>query len=570
MRIAIKVTIAIMILGISAQIHAQDSTINHRETVILATRPVPDWFQEPQEFVSSNLPIFVINTDGAEIPDEPKIHAHMGIVYNGLGNRNYASGPFNHYDGHIGIELRGNTTQFFPKQPYNIETRDAAGENLNVSLLGFPEENDWVLRAAYIDKTFIRDPLALWMARSLGNYTSPMAHVELVLNGVYQGIYILAEKVKPDRNRVNITKMDPEDNSGDEVTGGYIYEIAKGWVPIEESLSRTEGDNRRIKYPKPDDITDEQRAYIAKYDDDFSALMEQPDFADPADGYAAWIDVGSFIDEILIQEVTRNSDGYGWSSHFHKDRLGKLRAGPAWDFDQSLANSTFMSGERYEDWLIDQTSIEIWSWGGPYPQFWLRLFYEPSFRYQLSARWFQVREAAWSTASLMHVIDSLAAHLNEAQVRNFEKWPILGVEIWRSVPGWWERNTYAKEVDYLKSYLTSRLNWIDDQLQEVYFALPEIKQTISTGPGITAYPNPIQTRAMLRYNLPRAGISNIIIYNLLGQEIRRIGLGHRGIGEYQLAWDGTDDTGRLVTDGVYLLRIQVGSQVKTSKVSVLR
>jgi hypothetical protein len=299
-------------------------------------------------------------------------------------------------------------------------------------------------------------------------------------------------------------------------------------------------------------------------------MMEQPDYADPVNGYAAWIEVESFIDEILVQELTRNSDAYGWSSHFHKDRLGKLRAGPAWDFDQALSNSTFMSGERYEDWLIDQTSIEIYSWGGPYPQFWLRLFYEPSFRYQLSARWFEMREGAWSTASLLSVVDSLATHLDEAQARNFEKWPILGVEIWRSVPGWWERDTYIKEVDYLKSYLTNRLEWIDDQLWDVYLAFPSIKRTISTGPDVTAYPNPIQTQAMLRYNLPIAGSSNIVIYNLLGQEIRRIGLGHQGVGEYQLVWDGNDGTGRLAANGVYLISIQVGSQITTGKVSVLR
>lgn len=529
-------------------------------------RSVPDWFQEPQEFGSSNLPIFVIDTNGGEILDEPKINAHMGIVYNGPGNRNYVTDPFNNYDGNLGIELRGNTTQFFPKKPYMIETRDAEGENLNVSILGLPEENDWILRAAYNDKTLIRDALALWMARSLGNYASRTAHVELILNGAYQGIYILQEQIKPDKNRLNIAKLLPEDNSGDEITGGYIYEVAKGWVPVDESLSRTEGDTRRIKYPKSHKITDEQRAYIAKYDDDFRALMEQPNFADPVNGYAAWIDVESFIDEILVQETTRNSDAYGWSSHFHKDRMGKLQAGPAWDFDQALSNSTFMSGDRYEDWLIDKTSDGIWSWGGPYPQFWLRLFYEPSFRYQLSARWFEMREGAWSTPSLLNVIDSLTTQLEEAQARNFEKWPILGVEVWRSLPGWQERDTYAKEVDYLKSFLINRLEWMDDQLLDVNFA----SQAISSDFAITVYPNPVRTQAILRYKLPMAGASNIVIYNLLGQEIKRINLGHQRKGDYQLLWDGNDSVGRRAANGIYLISIQVGSKVKTSKASVLR
>src|SRR5690242_19267154 len=110
-------------------------------------------FLHGQEFSSSNLPIIVIETDGAPIVDAPKITAHMGVIDNGPGNRNNLSDPFNHYDGFIAIEIRGNASQFFDKKPYVFETRTAAGEEFNTALLGLPPESDWILSAAYIDKS---------------------------------------------------------------------------------------------------------------------------------------------------------------------------------------------------------------------------------------------------------------------------------------------------------------------------------------------------------------------------------------------------------------------------------
>ena len=149
-------------------------------------------------YIPTNLPIFIIETDNKQIPDEPKITARLGIVYNGPGQTSSMFQTPNHYNGYIGIELRGNSTQHYPKKPYAIETRDSLGENLNVSLLGMPAENDWVLRASYFDHTFIRNPLACHMSRLTGRWASRCRLVELVLNGEYMGIYILMEKIKRD------------------------------------------------------------------------------------------------------------------------------------------------------------------------------------------------------------------------------------------------------------------------------------------------------------------------------------------------------------------------------------
>lgn len=180
-------------------------------------------FHPSHQFQSSNLPIVIIDTYGQEIPDEPKILARMGIIDNGEGQRNHLHDPRNNYDGLIGIEVRGSTTRWFPKKQYAVETRDHFGNDSTVSLLGFPPEEDWILYAPYSDKSLMRNVLAYKLSNDLGRYASRTRFCELVLNGSYEGVYVLMEKIKRDRNRVNISKLLPTDIAGDAVTGGYIW-----------------------------------------------------------------------------------------------------------------------------------------------------------------------------------------------------------------------------------------------------------------------------------------------------------------------------------------------------------
>ena len=464
------------------------------------------------EFTSSNLPIVIIDTNGKNIPDEPKLDAYMGIINNGPNTRNRVTDVFNEYDGFIGIERRGNASQMFDKKPYLLETRDEQGENLNVSLLGMPEENDWILRAAYIDKTLLRDALALEMSRDMGRWASRTRHVEVVLNGDYRGVYILEESIKPDENRVDIVRMDSSDIAGDNVTGGYIYDIGQ----TESDF----GKRRQLKYPKRDEFQPEQKAYIRNYDDDFRHVMEQPYYADPQRGYPAWIKVDYFIDEILIQEACKNSDAYGWSSHFFKDRLEKLCAGPAWDFDQALSNSTFNDGPNYAEWIITKSDHDD-HLRRNHPPFWRKLFRESGFKRQLVERWFALRQSVWKTDTIMAIIDSTTAYLDEAQERNFQRWPILGKELWRSTPGWRQRDTYTKEVDYLKVFLQNRLDWMDAQLDQFTDSTAN-HASVSDFYLSQNYPNPFNSETTINYYLPRSQHVLLALYDPLGRKVRTL------------------------------------------------
>lgn len=418
--------------------------------------PIPDWFEPPyidEKFESSNLPILIIDTEnGAKIVDEPKVKATLKIAYNEEGKRNYVDGPYHESSGLIGIEIRGNVTQSFPKKPYIFETRDSLGENRNVEILGLPKENDWILRACYIDKTLMRNAIACQISRNMGRYASRYKFCEVIVNGSYDGVYMLMEKIKLDKNRVDLERLTPEMIDPDSITGGYIYQVSQDPADF--------GDRRSLSYPDADEINTEQLNYIRNYDDEFREVMKSGDYDDPLKGYPAYIDVQSFIDEIIVQEATKNSDAYGWSSYFFKDRKRKLNAGPVWDFDQALANSTWNNGANSSEWNITKVITSV-------PAFWAKLFNEPTFQYLFKKRWFELRQNVLHTDTLMNFIDEQASLLEEAQHRNFNRWEILGQPLWRSVAGYAERDTYQKEVDYMKLFLTEHLRWIDGQMQLV-------------------------------------------------------------------------------------------------------
>jgi len=306
-----------------------------------------DAFPEDTSFSSSNLPIIVIDTHGQAIVDEPKISADMGIVDNGEGVRNFLSNPFNNYQGKIGIEIRGSSSQMFPKKQYAVETRDTAGNDASVSLLGLPEETDWVLSAPYNDKSLMRDVLIYRLARSVGRYASRARYCELVLNREYMGVYILLEKIKRNKNRVNISKLTPADTSGDALTGGYITKVDKvegqdtqGWYskfpPYPYAWQKT---LFQYHYPKQEDIVLAQRTYLQSFVDGFESTMAGQNYADSSVGYPHLIDVGSFVDVLLLNELSKNVDAYRLSAFMYKDRDskgGRLTMGPIWDYNHAF------------------------------------------------------------------------------------------------------------------------------------------------------------------------------------------------------------------------------------------
>jgi subtilisin-like proprotein convertase family protein len=445
---------------------------------------------QPFSFTSSDLPILVINTvNNVSIPDEPKVPADLKIIYNGEGVRNYLTDTTFHYNGKIGIERRGSSSQGMPKKPYGFETRDAQGNNLNVSLLGMPAENDWILGANYSDKTLFRNALTYNLANKTGHYAARTRFCEVLLNGEYIGVYTLTEKIKRDSGRVNIGKLNTFDLSDEELTGGYILKIDKltgsggaGWTsafPPPGSSGTGASIYFQYAYPEPDSIQPAQEQYIKSFVDSFEAALASPGFQDPQNGWRRFMDENSVIDFMLMNELSRNVDGYRISTFLHKEKItrgNKLKMGPVWDFDIAWQNADYCQGQNTAGWAYDFNAI-CGGGGGLLVPFWWQRFREDSlFNKRLYCRYQEFRNSFLSNSALNALADSMALVLNESQERNFQRWSILGVYVWPNpspIP-----TTYLGEINKLKQWFADRLAWIDNQITPINSGYP----SVSLGP----------------------------------------------------------------------------------------
>jgi len=444
------------------------------------TAPGIDWYIDdvlkeipaPLE-LESNLPIVVINTFGVSIPNEPKISGHMGIIDHGPAELNNLHDPFNHYDGNIGIETRGQSSQQFPKKSYAFETRDATGENLDVALLGMPSDNDWVLYAPYSDKSMLRNEVSFATGHAMGNYCSRQIYCEVVVNNDYKGVYVLMEKIKKGDHRVDIATLKPNEISGDDLTGGYILRVDKldpnftfgvdGWrsdpVPPYPNAPDI---IFQFYYPQADEIVEQQRNYIRDFITTAENTLTSVNFKNPDQGYQKYYDVPSFIDFMLLCEISKEVDKYKFSTYFYKEKEsdgGKLFAGPAWDFDLGYGNVDYWPpGIDYTGWLYQMEppyNLDIMFW-------WKRLMEDPYFRDMAKARWVWLRQNQLTHGQMQTFIDSVLLHIDSAKDRNYQRWPILGQYVWPNYD--WSGNTYADEVEYFENFLFNRLHWMDNNM----------------------------------------------------------------------------------------------------------
>ncbi|MDG1427339.1 MAG: CotH kinase family protein [Crocinitomicaceae bacterium] len=431
--------------------------------------PTPAWFVPPFDFSSSNLPIVVIDTYlSMTIPDDPKIDATMGIIYNGEGVINNMTDPFNEYNGDIGIERRGSSSGGFAKKQWGLETRDPAGNSANVSIFNMAYDNDWVLYAPYSDKSLLRNVLSYKMGWDTDRYAPRTKLCEVVLNGEYQGVYVFTEKIKRKDGKVGNNDLEPWDVSGNEVTGDYILKVDKTtagnstiWTSSYPPYTGAPGlINIQAHDPELDSLVPAQMTYIENVFTAFEAALDGPNFADPVLGYAPFVDMGSYIDFMLVNEFGKNVDGYRISTYFHKKRFsdgGELAAGPLWDFNLAWGNANYCDGGNTAGWEID--FYTICGGGGLQNPFWFeKMVQDPTFAHDMNCRWQEMRMGAWHTDTLMAYVDSMAAYLEEAQTRNFQKWSVLGTYLW---PNNYVGATYAEEIAYLKTWITDRAAWMD-------------------------------------------------------------------------------------------------------------
>ena len=406
-----------------------------------------------------------------EIVDEPKVPAALTIKR--LDSTLY--------EGIIGIEIRGESSQFFDKKSYGFETWDSQYNDLDVALIGFPEEEDWILYGPFSDKSLIRNKLIYELSNRMGRYTTKTEFVELTINYEYKGLYIFMEKLKRDKNRIDISKLENTDIDEELISGGYIIKIDKSdmedgsytdynsFQSQFDVFGNENGDiriNFNYEYPKPGEIHANQKNYIKNYFYEFESSLASNNFKDPINGFRKYIDEDSFIDFFILNELSNNVDGYRLSTYLQKDRNEKLVIGPIWDFNLSFGNADYCGGERYDVWCFkfnERCLGDYWN----VPFWWNRLLEDEKFVDKLKGRWNQLRLNILSDNNILTLIEEQYSFLNnETDIinRNFNKWKIFGIYIW---PNSFIGNNYYEEIDFLKNWIKERTKWLDESINNL-------------------------------------------------------------------------------------------------------
>ncbi len=329
------------------------------------------------------------------------------------------------------IRGRGNSTWFGPpKKPYQMKLAEKE------EFLGMPEDKKWLFLAEYSDKTMLRNRMAfeLGYVSSLA-WTPDSEFAEVFLNGQYNGTYLITQKVEEDGDRVDL---------GDD---GFLLEIDQPErLSADDVFFTTDEYLINIKEPE---LTrgDSQYQYITHYVNEFEDVLFSANFADPTTGYAAYINIDSFIDWFLISEITKNVDSQWWSSiYFHVLPGQKINMGPLWDFDLSFGNVDYADSQYAEGWWVQQNT-------------WInRLLDDPVFAERVKTRFRFFRD---QEAQFIAKIDAYADYLKYAQAANDQKWQTLGEYVW---PNPVVFDTHAEEVAHLKSWFIQRMNWLNNAI----------------------------------------------------------------------------------------------------------
>ncbi|MBR0157786.1 MAG: CotH kinase family protein [Clostridia bacterium] len=340
-----------------------------------------------------------------------------------------------------GIRGRGHSTWKWDKKPWRVKF------DSGVSLFGLHKAKDWVLLANYSDKSLIRNVVAFDMARGLSfGFVPHQFPVDVYLNGEYQGVYTMGEQIERNQERVDIGR-DYEDPDT-----GYLLEIGgsnpddvRGRDYFHAGLLKFV----TIKSPDSRQMSEEHYKFISEYvaaaDREVQALGD----------YYEYVDANALYDWLIMCELTCNIDtAFRRSCFITKDKGGKLCFGPLWDFDLAMGNFSRDGGD-YTSWAATGREYVGDTWFG-------RLLEDPKFTEPFKARWFEMRDDILRRA--MDSIDRNAALLEYSQQENFLRWPIWDVRAGYQPSSMKQYNTYEKQIQFLKDWLTERAAWLDEAI----------------------------------------------------------------------------------------------------------
>jgi len=417
--------------------------------------------------IDNGLPVISINIEDSRpvTSSNVRLDAEMTMLDSTSNpSGNYAKGL---YKGAIEIRRRGSSS--LPKISYNIYT------DKKVGILDMAPSREWTLISNFADKTLMRSYIAYELYRDMGAIFSPkFRFVDLMVNGDYMGTYCFGERVKIDEGRLDLPKITTKERvitrrkgtlvfpptSGDDLNGSYVLEVdstdkySKDDIIFEtKKINWRQGHYFAIKQPGEKNMTVEAYDFISGYVNDTENALFSDNFKDPENGYRKYIDASTFIDWYIINELFKNvNSAFNTNVYMYKPRNEKLCMGPVWDSALGGGNADYSGCENPEGWYVRNTA------------WFSRLFEDETFAQEFKDRWNFVKANYFDKT--FDRIDKTAEHLEKSQSMNFDRWPILGVYIWPNAGDVESRPTYKSEVDYLKEWLTARIEWMDSEINK--------------------------------------------------------------------------------------------------------
>ena len=455
---------------------------------------------------SSRLPLVILDTYNRTITTDmdPKSPATVTIidVSQPSGLATLTGRPDAHH--WAGIEGRGQTSWGFNKKPMNIEFRDKEDNDQKTSFLDFPAGSDFILLSLWDDKTLLNDFLGEELFEKMGHYAVRRRYVEVFWNGTmpgqpadtsgkvgtndYVGMYLLMEKIRIDPNRVDIANLQPEDTTEPNISGGYIWKKDKD-SPGDVNFTTSSGQLLKFHEPPGTDLLPVQRDWLVNYINHFENALYASDWlsATGTNHYTWYMDPDSFVDQHWIVEFSKQIDGYRLSDYMHKDREGRIKMNPIWDWNLSFGNCNYLDGGHTNGWYWTNQLEGITQ----NEHIWLRRLItgssdafgtagDPDFRQRITDRWGELSQGVFNPSNILGRIDGLTNYFWDAQVRDFARWPRLNTYLWPNPDGItnangglvtyrnWDVNystpaSYSQLIGDLKKFISGRFAWIDSQ-----------------------------------------------------------------------------------------------------------
>ena len=391
------------------------------EEIILSTNKFIVGFESPTPYtLNTGLPIMVIETPYLITSKESWTEGCKIKIYD-------IDGSVEDYE-KVQMKGRGNTTWGNPKKPYAIKL-DSKKE-----VLGMKKHKRWCLLANYLDRTLLRNAVAFEISKMTDLDYSPSGRfVELIMNGEHKGNYYLTEQIKVDKNRVDITELDPDATEGDAITGGYIFELD---IYFDEAYKFTSSIfNLPWMFKDPDEVNSAQFDYVVEYVNQMETAISNIPLSDE---YLDFIDIDSCIDWWFVHELMNNTEPTApKSTYFHKDKNGIMKMGPVWDFDWGTLIKTSFT-----------------NFGLKNSVYFSKLFEDETFKARVKERW-EILYPKFATIPLF--IDEQSSQLVKSDQKNYAIWG------YNDYPNY-ESHNYIEAINQIKASYEAKLEWLNSQI----------------------------------------------------------------------------------------------------------